>query len=58
MAIYFYFLFKTKDSEIVPYPLCPGDLSKYFSPAIQMKKDKMDIFMNLVLTIMLLQLII
>ena len=25
--------FKAKDSEIVPYPLYPGSLSKYFSPS-------------------------
>ena len=24
--------FKAKDSEIVPYPLCIGNVSKYFSP--------------------------
>ena len=25
--------FKAKDSEIVPYPLCLGNISKYFDPS-------------------------
>ena len=30
MAIYFYFLFETKDSEIVPYPLFLGGQTKKY----------------------------
>ena len=50
--------FKAKDSEIVPSPLCLGNISKDW-PVDNMKKlDLLVMFMLLVLIIMLLQLMI
>ena len=49
--------FKAKDSEIVHYPLCLGNISKDFSVDNMKRLDYMDRFMNLVLTMMLLQMI-
>ena len=43
--------FESKDSEIVPYPLCLGNISKDFNLTIHKKQDYLDMFMNLVLII-------
>ena len=49
--------FTAKDSEIVPSPLCLGNISKDFSvDNMKKKQDYMLMFMILVLIIMLLQL--
>ena len=47
--------FKTKDSEILAYPLCLGNISKDWSHDNIKKQDLMVIFMILVLIIMLSQ---
>ena len=51
--------FKTKDSEIVATPVCPGNISKDW-PIDDMKKKQvlMDMYMILVLIMMLLMLMI
>ena len=49
---------KAKDSEIVEDPLCLGNTSKDFSESNMKKQDCMNLFINLVLIIMLLQLMI
>ena len=50
--------FKAKDSEIVASPLCLGNISKDWSTDNLKKKGLLDMFMILVHTIMLLQLMI
>ena len=50
--------FKAKDSEIIPYSLCLGNISKDRTNDNEKKQDLMVIFMILVLIIMLLQLLI
>ena len=50
--------FKAKDSEIVPYSLCLGNISKDWTNDNMKKQDLMVTFMILVLIIMLLQLLI
>ena len=50
--------FKTKDSEIVANPLCLGNISKDWSTDNIKKQGLLDMFMILVQTIMLLQLMI
>ena len=47
--------FKAKDSEIVPYPLCLGGLSKDFEVGY-MRASGLDILMTLVLIMVLSQL--
>ena len=49
--------FKSKDSEIVPYPLCLGDILKEFSPLNMLDNGLYDMFMILVLIIGLLEMI-
>ena len=50
--------FKAKDSEIVASPLCLGNISKDWSTDNMKKQGSLDMFMILVQTIMLLQLMI
>ena len=50
--------FKAKDFEIVASPLCLGNISKDWSTDIMKKQGLLDMFMILVQTIMLLQLMI
>ena len=50
--------FKAKDSMIVPYSLCLGNVSKDFSASNMKKLDLMVIFMILVLIMIQLMLII
>ena len=50
--------FKSKDSEIVASPLCLGNISKDWSTDNMKKQGLLDMFMILVQTIMLLQLMI
>ena len=50
--------FKAKDSEIVASPLCLGNISKDCSTDNMKKQGLVDMFMILVQTIMLLQLMI
>ena len=50
--------FKAKDSKIVPSPLCLGNISKDWSNDIMKNQGFLDMFMILVQTIMLLQLMI
>ena len=49
--------FKAKDSEILAYSLCLGNISKDWSQDNMKRQDLMVIFMILVLIIMLLQLL-
>ena len=50
--------FKAKYSEIIPYSLCAGNISKDWTSDNMKKQDLMVIFMILVLIIMLLQFLI
>ena len=50
--------FKAKDSEIVPNPLCLGNISKDWSTDNMKKQDLMDMSMILVLIMILLMLMI
>ena len=50
--------FKAKDFEIVASPLCLGNIFKDLSTDYMNKKGLLDVFMILVQTIMLLQLMI
>ena len=43
--------FKAKDSEIVPNPICLGNISEDFSVSNMKKLDYMDLFLSLVLII-------
>ena len=51
--------FQAKNSELIKYPICLGDLSKDYNTNVHHKKqlDYMEMFMTLVLTIVLFQMI-
>ena len=51
--------FKTKDSEIIPNMLCPGNISKDFSASnMKKKQDYLELLVILVLIMVLFQLMI